>query len=201
MDIKKIVIVLAVLLLAFIGFNYYSSAQSEKARAARMAETEVLRAKNAQAETQNSVAPQADVASESIKPATRIASDEEIAAANKEIINAANKEKREATNSKYAAKKEIIDASKKQICDSVTSVSESAMKARLNGVPIQTALATLDSANNGSDMAMKINKMYAVIVTDAYRQPNFSTDKYKQEAIREFALKNYLACIDAVAKW
>ena len=43
MDIKKIVIIVAVLLLAFIGFNYYSSAQSEKARAERMAETEVLR--------------------------------------------------------------------------------------------------------------------------------------------------------------
>ena len=43
MDIKKIVIIVAVLLLAFIGFNYYSSAQSEKARAERMAETEALR--------------------------------------------------------------------------------------------------------------------------------------------------------------
>lgn len=48
MDIKKIVIIAAVLLLAFIGFNYYSSAQSEKTRAVRMAETEALRASNAQ---------------------------------------------------------------------------------------------------------------------------------------------------------
>ena len=43
MDIKKIVIIAAVLLLALIGFNYYSSAQSEKARAVRVAETEALR--------------------------------------------------------------------------------------------------------------------------------------------------------------
>ncbi|OLF36499.1 hypothetical protein BTW00_05275 [Psychrobacter sp. C 20.9] len=43
MDIKKIVIIAAVFLLALIGFNYYSSAQSEKARAVRMAETEALR--------------------------------------------------------------------------------------------------------------------------------------------------------------
>lgn len=43
MDIKKIVIIVAVLLLALIGYNYYSSAQSEKARTARMAETEALR--------------------------------------------------------------------------------------------------------------------------------------------------------------
>lgn len=43
MDIKKIVIVAAILLIAIIGYNYYSSAQSEKARAARVAETEALR--------------------------------------------------------------------------------------------------------------------------------------------------------------
>ena len=194
MDIKKIVIIAAVLLLALIGFNYYSSAQSEKARTARMAETEALKASIPQ--------PVATpIENDKSEPATRIVSDDEIAAANKEIINAANKEKREASNSKYAANKESIDSSKKQICDSVTSVSETAMKMRLNGVPIQTALAALDSTNSGSDAGMKINKMYTAIVTDAYRQPNFSTDKYKEEAIREFALANYLACIDAVAKW
>ena len=43
MDIKKIVAVAALVFLAIIGYNYYSSAQSEKARTARMAETEALR--------------------------------------------------------------------------------------------------------------------------------------------------------------
>ncbi|AAZ18879.1 hypothetical protein Psyc_1026 [Psychrobacter arcticus 273-4] len=43
MDIKKILIIAAIVLLAFIGFNYYSSAQSQKARAVRVAETEALR--------------------------------------------------------------------------------------------------------------------------------------------------------------
>ena len=191
MDIKKIVIIVAVLLLAFIGFNYYSSAQSEKARAERMAETEALQAS----------IPQPVAVEAHIDGQTQGVSDAEISVANRNVINAANKEKRESSNNKYAANKESVDTSKKQICDSVTSVSESAMKARLNGVPIQTALATLDSANNGSDSAVMINKMYTAIITDAYRQPNFSTDKYKEDAIREFALTNYLACIDAVAKW
>jgi len=49
-DIKKIVVAAALVLLAIIGYNYYSSAQSEKARAARMAETEAMRASIAQAE-------------------------------------------------------------------------------------------------------------------------------------------------------
>lgn len=43
MDIKKIVVIAALALLAIIGYNYYSSAQSEKARAVRVAETEALR--------------------------------------------------------------------------------------------------------------------------------------------------------------
>ena len=50
MDIKKIVAIAALVLLAIIGYNYYSSVQSEKARAARMAETEAMRASVAQAE-------------------------------------------------------------------------------------------------------------------------------------------------------
>lgn len=180
MDIKKIVAIAALVLLAIIGYNYYSSAQSEKARAVRMTETEALRASIPQPAS----SPIENTKSE---PSTRILSDDEIAAANKGAVDAANRES--------------IEASKKQICDSVNSVSESAMKARLNGVPIQTALETLDSANNGSDAAMKINKMYTAIITDAYRKPNYSTDKYKEDAIREFALANYLACVDAVAKW
>ena len=196
MDIKKIVVIAALVLLAIIGYNYYSSAQSEKARAVRVAETEALRASIPQPVAPPPVAVEAPIDSQ-----PQGVSDTEIAAANNDIINAANKEKREASNSEHAANKESIAASKKQICDSVTSVSETAMKMRLNGVPIQTALAALDSTNSGSDAGMKINKMYTAIVTDAYRQPNFSTDKYKENAIREFALTNYLACIDATAKW
>lgn len=54
MDIKKIVAVAALALLAIIGYNYYSSAQSEKARAVRVAETEALKASVAQAEIDKS---------------------------------------------------------------------------------------------------------------------------------------------------
>lgn len=54
MDIKKIVVIAALALLAIIGYNYYSSAQSEKARAVRVAETEALKASIAQAEIDKS---------------------------------------------------------------------------------------------------------------------------------------------------
>lgn len=194
MDIKKIVIIAAVLLLALIGFNYYSSAQSEKARANRVAETEVLRASIPQPEVKQST----PIDNGKLGNATRIMSDVELAAANQAVIDAANQQQLEASNNKHVAS---INASKKQICDSVVTFSESAMQARLAGVPIKSFLARLESANNGSDAAVKINKIYTAVAMDAYRKPNYSTREYREEAIREFALANYLACVDAVAKW
>ncbi|MGP5221970.1 hypothetical protein [Psychrobacter celer] len=50
MDIKKIVVIAALALSAIIGYNYYSSAQSEKARTARIAETEAMKSRLVQAE-------------------------------------------------------------------------------------------------------------------------------------------------------
>ena len=50
MDIKKILIIAAIALLAIVGFNYYSSAQTRDSIAARQAETEAMRASIAQAE-------------------------------------------------------------------------------------------------------------------------------------------------------
>lgn len=51
MDIKKIITIAVVVFLGIIGFNYYSSAQSEKNRTDRVAETEALRVDLAQAES------------------------------------------------------------------------------------------------------------------------------------------------------
>lgn len=164
MDIKKIVVIAALALLAIIGFNYYSSAQSEKARAVRVAETEALKASNAR---QSALIQKAEKA-------------------NMTVENDANAES--------------IEKSKSSICDSVTGVAESAMKARLSGVSIQTALSSLDKINNSDKTNVAIKKLYQGVITDAYRLPNFSTDKYQKEAIREFGLKQYLACTDALAK-
>lgn len=61
MDIKKIVAVAALVFLAIIGYNYYSSAQSEKARAARSVETKSLKASIPQPTTTKAIATQTPV--------------------------------------------------------------------------------------------------------------------------------------------
>lgn len=163
MDIKKIVVIAALVLLAIIGFNYYSSAQSEKARTARMAETEALRASIPQ-------------------PVAAIKKPEPIVDAGVELEPIDDK-----------PKEVDIEAEKSKACGSVSDFAESVMEARLRGIPIQDALGAID----GSDMSAVYKSTFKGVIIQAYKQPNFSTDEYKKEAIREFALKQYLACISA----
>lgn len=65
MNIKTMAIAALIVLLGIIGFNYYSSAQSEKNRTARMAETEALRDQIAKVESDK--AKQAEVEQQRIE--------------------------------------------------------------------------------------------------------------------------------------
>lgn len=182
MDIKKIVIIAAVVLLALIGFNYYSSAQSAKSVAARTAETEGLRASLPQP-----VAQQPDVVkvpnanqleSTAVEPGP-VASDDEIFGAT-------------ATEKVKPEKK--MDGS---ICDSVIKLAENMMRNRQNGVPIATSLEFANNIADGTTVNDAASKITKQIVIDAYSQPSFSTGTYKEDAIREFGAKQYLACMRA----
>tara|TARA_R110002124_G_scaffold67747_2_gene183791 strand:- start:516 stop:1145 length:630 start_codon:yes stop_codon:yes gene_type:complete len=89
MDIKKLLIIAAIAFLAIIGFNYYSSAQSEKARAARAAEVDALKASIPQPSIQPLVATKASEPTkqpETIAQATPVASDDELFGAPKAVI-------------------------------------------------------------------------------------------------------------------
>ena len=82
MDIKKIVAVAALVFLAIIGYNYYSSAQSEKARAARSVETEALKASIPQPVAPPSITTKAPVLEQQPKAVVAepisVASDDEL---------------------------------------------------------------------------------------------------------------------------
>lgn len=82
MDIKKIVAVAALVFLAIIGYNYYSSAQSEKARAARSVETEAVKASVPQPVAPQSITTKAPVSEQQPKAVVTepipIASDDEL---------------------------------------------------------------------------------------------------------------------------
>ena len=162
MDIKKIVIITALALLAIIGYNYYSSAQSEKARAAHMAETEALRASNEQAMAALK------------KPEPEVDEGVEL-----ELID-----------------DKPSDTDKSAMCNAISEMSEEVMNARLRGVPIQDALGAMDKLNTDNSYKDALKG----VVIQAYKKPDYRTDEMKERASREFALKQYLLCVDAFDK-
>lgn len=185
MDIKKIVIIAAILLLALIGFNYYSSAQSEKARTARMAETEVLRASIPQPTAAVQQPTAVIEAPETNQPQVVVGEPVPIASDN-EIFSAAVPEEAEPKNK--------LDDS---FCDSIIPVAEKIMRGRLNGVSIASSLEAVNSIKDGTPGNEAVSNLTKQIVIQAYDLPSFSTESYKDDAIREFGAKQYLACMKA----
>nr|WP_181717087.1 hypothetical protein [Psychrobacter sp.] len=86
---------------------------------------------------------------------------------------------------------------KNNTCDSISEFSEVAMKARLNGAPIQKMLNIIDTSNEES---AELKAALKDITIRAYKQPDYQTEEMRERAIREFALKQYLSCIDAFDK-
>lgn len=192
MDIRKIVVIAALALLAIIGFNYYSSTQSEKARSVRVAETEALRASIPQ--------PVARVGSEnaasdqfSAEP-EKSQSDSHIAASTQADVVVANDDDLFVE----PPKEELNNKSSDSICESLIEMSENIMRNRLNGVPIANSLEAVNSIKDGTPANDAVSNLAKQIVIEAYERPSFSTESYKDDAIREFGARQYLACIKAI---
>ncbi len=185
MDIKKIVVIAALALLAIIGFNYYSSAQSEKARAARVAETEALRASIPQP-TASVQQPTAVIEAPEINQPQLAAGEPAPIASDNELFSAAVPEEAELKNK--------LDDS---FCDSIIPVAEKIMRGRLNGVSIASSLEVVNGIKDGTPANEAVSDLTKQIVIQAYDTPSFSTESYKDDAIREFGAKQYLACMKA----
>lgn len=182
MDIKKIVIIAAILLLALIGFNYYSSAQNAKIVAARTAETEALRASIPQPVAQKPVTVEVP----SDNQPQGMSSEPVPVASDNELFSASIPEDVEPKNK--------VDSS---ICDSIIPVAEKIMRARQNGAPIASSLEVVNGIKDGTPANEAVSTLTKQMVIEAYGMPSFSTESYKDDAIREFGAKQYLACMKA----
>lgn len=189
MDLKKIVVAAALVLLAIIGFNYYNSAQSEQNRAERMAETEALRASVSQP------APQAK--SESVSSNQISADPKKTQPSNLATTSAQNDVAVASDEDLFGEpKKEGLDGD--SVCESVIEMSENIMRNRLNGVSIAKSLEAVNSIKDGTPANEAVSNLAKQIVIEAYERPSFSTESYKNDAIREFGAKQYLTCIKAI---
>lgn len=81
-----------------------------------------------------------------------------------------------------------------EYCFNAMKLSEAVMTARQYGVSIEDALSV--RADNPSDSAAQSARfVHTEIILEAYDKPMYSTEKYKQSEIKEFAAENYVECI------
>ena len=73
-------------------------------------------------------------------------------------------------------------------CASLSKTATSIMKARQSGVPLVDIIAISKS------------KLHKQMVVSAYKEPAFSTDKYKNKAVAEFSNSWMLSCVNLVMK-
>ncbi|WP_151790000.1 hypothetical protein [Acinetobacter junii] len=87
-----------------------------------------------------------------------------------------------------------INEFKEQYCEAVLSMSKVIMKGKQSGIPIDRALSLIKDEKGSENIFTETNKL---IVLDAYDQPNFSSEKYKNEQLNDFTAKQYISCMKA----
>lgn len=81
-----------------------------------------------------------------------------------------------------------------EYCFNAMKLSEAVMTARQYGASIEDVLSARVDAS-GDSAAQSVRLVHTEMILEAYDKPIYSTEKYKQSEIKEFAAENYLACI------
>jgi hypothetical protein len=81
-------------------------------------------------------------------------------------------------------------AARPDLCLNVKTVSAAIMEARQAGRDAQEVVSIVSQEAKQE----WVYKAYMHIVINAYQIPIFETDMYKQQAVKEFANKYYIAC-------
>jgi hypothetical protein len=81
-------------------------------------------------------------------------------------------------------------AARPDVCLNVKTVSAAIMEARQDGRDAQEVVSIVSQEAKQE----WVYKAYMYIVINAYEMPIFETDMYKQQAVKEFANKYYIAC-------
>ena len=81
-----------------------------------------------------------------------------------------------------------------EYCFNAMKLSEAVMSARQYGVSIEDVLSARVDAS-GDSAAQSVRSVHTEIILEAYDKPMYSTEKYKQSEIKEFAAENYVECM------
>lgn len=78
-----------------------------------------------------------------------------------------------------------VQAQTMSFCNQLYDTSEAIMDARQSGVDLRQMMQAADG-----------NQLHEDMVKLAYKQPNYSTESYQQNAIKQFAEQFYLSCLE-----
>ena len=76
-----------------------------------------------------------------------------------------------------------------EICEAVSTLAESIMRSRQSGTSVVSVAKIVQD-----------NKLAMMIVKEAYREPAYSSEPYRSQAVTDFGSKYYLQCLEARGK-
>ena len=86
------------------------------------------------------------------------------------------------------------NADAEKYCFNAMKLSEAVMTSRQYGGSMENALSVRDKAfQQSKDESARF--VHTEIILEAYDKPMYSTERYKQMEIKEFAADNYVECI------
>lgn len=81
-----------------------------------------------------------------------------------------------------------------QLCEQLHLIAKIFMDNRQDGLPVIDAMKINDNSFT-KDEDKYMHEIVQKIILDAYAQPQFGTQEYKQKESREFANKYYVGCM------
>lgn len=94
----------------------------------------------------------------------------------------------------------IVEKGKQEdeFCRDVMAIATAAMMSRQNGLSLANALINVDRMVNEKEITENKGFILREILRDAYQEPKFSSESYKQDKIDEFGTKYYLGCRESI---
>lgn len=81
-------------------------------------------------------------------------------------------------------------------CAEIYVIAEMSMTLRQDNISMKRVIKSVKSADSETKTEKDAESVVIKIIIDAYKTPLYGTKKYKRQAIREFANKWFLRCIE-----
>lgn len=92
----------------------------------------------------------------------------------------------------------VVTQDQESVCKETMAMAEAAITARYQGVALSAALDNTAKMVEQGKASIGQSSIMKSILRDAYDEPRYTTIKYKQNHVKDFSAKYYLACMEAI---